>query len=143
MQTIKRVYIPGVWDIFHVGHLNVLQEDKKYGTHLIVGICSDEMCISTKTNAPAIPDKWRREVIDNLKIVDSTIIYRDLNYFEMVQFLGAEVFAVGEEFGYLPEHQEALVKFRENGIEVFWIPRYEGISTTEIKQKIITSNYKL
>lgn len=140
MQTIKRVYIPGVWDLFHVGHLNVLQEAKQYGTHLIVGICSDEMCISTKTNPPAIPDKWRREVIDNLKIVDSTIIYRDLNYFEMVQLLGAEVFAVGEEFGYLPEHKEALRKFREHGIEVFFIPRYEGISTTEIKQKIITSN---
>jgi len=140
MQTIKRVYIPGVWDLFHVGHLNVLQEAKKYGTHLIVGICSDEMCISTKTNPPAIPDKWRREVIDNLKIVDSTIIYRDLNYFEMVQFLGAEVFAVGEEFGYLPAHQEALQKFQEHNIEVIFIPRYEGISTTEIKQKIITYN---
>ena len=139
MQTIRRVYIPGVWDLFHVGHLNVLQEAKKNGTHLIVGVCSDDMCIKTKTITPAIPDKWRREVIDNLKVVDSTIIYRDLNYFEMVQFLGAEVFAVGEEFGYLPEHQEALKKFKEHGIEVVYIPRYDGISTTEIKKKILTS----
>lgn len=139
MQTIKRVYIPGVWDLFHVGHLNVLQEAKKNGSHLIVGVCSDEMCIKTKDKAPAITDQWRREVIDNLKFVDSSIIYRDLDYFAMVQTLGAEVFAVGEEFGYLPEHVEALRKFKEAGIEVVFIPRYQGISTTEIKQKIITS----
>ena len=80
MQTIKRVYIPGVWDLFHVGHLNVLQEAKKYGTHLIVGICSDEMCISTKTNPPAIPDKWRREVIDNLKIGGAEKVFVDIVY---------------------------------------------------------------
>lgn len=140
MQTIRRVYIPGVWDLFHVGHLNVLQEAKKNGTHLIVGVCSDEMVIKTKVNPPIVLDKWRREVIDNLKFVDSTVIYRDLDYFQMVQFLGAEVFAVGDEFGYLPEHQDALKKFKENGIEVVFIPRYDGISTTELKKKILSTN---
>jgi glycerol-3-phosphate cytidylyltransferase-like family protein len=122
MQTIRRVYIPGVWD------------------HLIVGVCSDEMCVKTKDKAPAIIDKWRREVIDNLKFVDSSIIYRDLDYFGMVQTLGAEVFAVGEEFGYLPEHQEALKKFTEHGTEIVYIPRYQGISTTDIKKKILKTN---
>ena len=140
MQTIRRVYIPGVWDLFHVGHLNVLQEAKKNGTHLIVGVCSDEMCVATKDKGPAITDKWRREVIDNLKFVDSSVIYRDLDYFGMVEFLVAEVFAVGEEFGYLPEHKEALRKFKEAGIEVVYIPRYQGISTTDIKKKILTTN---
>jgi glycerol-3-phosphate cytidylyltransferase len=139
MQAIKRVYIPGVWDLFHVGHLNVLQEAKNHGTHLIVGVCSDEMVVATKENSPIIPDKWRREVIDHLKFVDSTVIYRDLDYFKMVEFLGAEVFAVGEEFGYLPEHQIALAKFKEAGIEVCYIPRYTGTSTTEIKRKILST----
>jgi glycerol-3-phosphate cytidylyltransferase len=139
MQAIKRVYIPGVWDLFHVGHLNVLQEAKRHGTHLIVGICSDDMVIATKENPPIIPDKWRREVLDNLKIVDSTVIYRDLDYFKMVEFLGAEVFAVGEEFGYLPEHKIALKKFKDAGIEVQYIPRYEGTSTTDIKRKILST----
>lgn len=138
MQAIKRVYIPGVWDLFHVGHLNVLREAKKYGTHLIVGVCSDDVVCQTKTNPPVVTDKWRREVLDAVNIVDSTVIYRDLDYFKMVEFLGAEVFAVGEEFGYLPEHQIALHKFEEAGIEVQFIPRLSGVSTTELKERILT-----
>jgi glycerol-3-phosphate cytidylyltransferase len=140
MQAIKRVYIPGVWDLFHVGHLNVLREAKKYGTNLIVGICCDSVVCQTKKDPPIVKDKWRREVLDAINIVDATVIYRDLDYFKMVQFLGAEVFAVGEEFGYLPEHQTALRKFEKAGIEVHYIPRMTGVSTTEIKEKILTLN---
>jgi glycerol-3-phosphate cytidylyltransferase len=143
MQAIKRVYIPGVWDLFHVGHLNVLREAKKFGTHLIVGICCDEIVKLTKKDPPIVLDKWRREVLDSISIVDSTVIYRDLDYFKMVEFLGAEVFAVGEEFGYLPEHRIALRKFEEAGIEVHFLPRLGGISTTELKEKILTLNQQL
>jgi len=138
MQAIKRVYIPGVWDLFHVGHLNVLREAKKWGTHLIVGVCCDEVVCQTKKDPPIVLDTWRREVLDAIDIVDSTIIYRDLDYFKMVELLGAEVFAVGEEFGYLPEHQIALRKFERAGIEVHFIPRMTGVSTTELKEKILT-----
>jgi ABC-type uncharacterized transport system ATPase subunit len=61
----------------------------------------------------------------------------------MVEFLGAEVFAVGEEFGYLPEHRIALEKFEEAGIEVHFLPRLGGISTTELKEKILTINQQI
>ena len=140
MQALKRVYIPGVWDLFHVGHLNVLREARQWGNHLIVGICCDEIVCQTKVDPPIVLDRWRREVLDAIDIVDSTIIYRNLDYFGMVEFLGAEVFAVGEEFGYLPEHALALERFAEAGIEVRFIPRMRGISTTDLKKKILTLN---
>jgi glycerol-3-phosphate cytidylyltransferase len=138
MQKIKRVYIPGVWDLFHVGHLNVLREAKKHGTQLIVGVCSDEMVCVTKNNPPVVTDIWRREVLDSLDLVDSTVIYRDLDYYKMAEFLGVEVFAVGEEFGYLEAHRIAIEKCHEAGIEVVYIPRMQGISTTELKEKILS-----
>jgi hypothetical protein len=56
----------------------------------------------------------------------------------MVELLGVEVLAVGEEFGYLPAHQVALEKCKKAGIEVCFIPRLKGVSTTELKERILT-----
>jgi glycerol-3-phosphate cytidylyltransferase len=136
MREIKKVYIPGVWDLFHVGHLNVLREAKSLGTHLIVGVCSDDLVLSTKKLKPIIKEEWRREVVEAINIVDETIIYKHLDYFKTFKSLGADIFAVGEEFGYLPEHKLALEKFKEIKVKVHFIPRLKGISTTEIKTKI-------
>jgi glycerol-3-phosphate cytidylyltransferase len=137
MQEVKKVYIPGVWDLFHVGHLNVLREAKNLGMHLIVGVCSDDLVFQTKKMTPIIKEEWRKEVVGAINIVNDTIIYRNLDYFETFNSLKANIFAVGEEFGYLPEHQSALKKFKEIGVKVHFIQRFKGISTTEIKENLI------
>ncbi len=136
MQEIKRVYIPGVWDLFHVGHLNVLRAAKSLGTHLVVGVCSDDLVYRTKKLETIIREEWRIEVIKAINIVDEAIIYRDLDYFKTFESSRADIFAVGEEFGCLPEHKLALDKFKKTKVEVHFIPRLKGISTTKIKKRI-------
>jgi|688.fasta_scaffold12754_10 glycerol-3-phosphate cytidylyltransferase len=133
---MKRVYIPGVWDLFHIGHLNVLREAKKLGDYLVVGVCSDDICINTKCK-PIIKEDWRLEVIENIKFVDYALVYRNLDYFQYIKDQEISIFAVGEEFGYLEEHQRAIALCKENKIEMVKIPRYPGISSTIIKEKIL------
>ena len=132
---MRKVYIPGVWDLFHIGHLNVIREAKKLGDFLFVGVCSDEICIRTK-GLPAIKEEWRLEVIESIKYVDCGIIYRDMDYYQTAKKLGADILAVGEDFGYLPEHRKAIDLCIENGMDLVKIPRYSGISSTLIKESI-------
>jgi len=67
-------YTPGVFDVFHVGHLSVIEKSKKLCDHLIVAVCSDELTCSTKST-PLIKELDRLNIISSLKFVDEAFIY--------------------------------------------------------------------
>ena len=129
------VYIPGVWDMLHIGHLNILKRAKLRGDWLIVGVCSDRLVRDTKKE-PIVNQSWRAEMLESLKIVDEVFIYDDLDQTYAIELFKADVFAVGEDFGNYPEHKKALDFCELSSIEVTRIKRFPGISSTEIKQKV-------
>jgi len=123
--------------MIHIGHLNILKRAKLRGDYLIVGVCSDRIVVDTKKE-PIVNQAWRAEMLEALKIVDETYIYDDLDQTYTLELFKVDVFAVGEEFGYYPEHVKALEFCETNDIEVTVIKRFPGISSTEIKQKVKT-----
>jgi len=131
------VYVPGVWDMINIGHLNILKRAKLRGDYLVVGVCSDRLVRDTKKE-PIVSQSWRAEMLEALKIVDEVYIYDDLNQTYAIELFKVDVFAVGEEFGNYPEHQRALEFCETNNIEVTRIKRFPGISSTEIKEKVKT-----
>jgi glycerol-3-phosphate cytidylyltransferase len=134
----KIVYTPGVFDLFHIGHLNILRRAKLTGDYLIVGVCCDTLVLQTKEKMPAVNENQRAEILRELKCVDEAIVYYNLDQTEMLQVLNASVFVIGEEFGNIgiQEHRKALEYCQDHNIEVIRIKRMPGISTTEIKNAI-------
>ena len=130
---MKRVYAIGVFDLFHVGHLRFLEQAKKCGDILVVGVCSDDLCAAHKYK-PVIDEHQRLEVVKALRIVDDAIIYNELK-----QTVYADVFAIGEDYGALSEHEENLRHYQESGTTTVRILRTPEISTTIIKERIWTS----
>lgn len=130
-----KVYTPGVWDILHFGHINVLETAKQYGDYLIVGVCSDK---TTKLHGKnlIVNENERKKIISSLKPVDEVIIYDNPDQIE--QLKNIQIFVIGEEFGNqnVPEHQIALEYCKNNNINIIRIPRSPNISSTQIKEKI-------
>ena len=81
------VYTPGVFDLFHIGHLNVIRRAKLCGDHLIVGVCCDRLVHQSKEEFPIVREYDRAEIVRELKCVDEVIIYEDINQTNMIKKL--------------------------------------------------------
>ena len=128
---MSNVYAIGVFDLFHIGHLNHLLQAKKYGTNLIVGICSDNLVCSTK-RSPIIPQEQRVEIISNLKCVSSVLVYTDLNQIEKLKKFKINTFCIGPEYTQNPYYTETMKFCKEKNINVQVIERTKAVSTTDI-----------
>lgn len=131
---MKVVYTAGVWDILHVGHLNLTKRAKLCGDYLVVGVCADHL-----VNKNLVNDQYNRaEVISSLKWVDEVFIYNTLLQTDQLQLFNASVFVIGEDFGHqgIPEHQQAIDYCISNRIELARIKRMPAISTSIIKDKV-------
>ena len=132
------VYTPGVWDLLHIGHLNIIREAKSYGDRLVVGVCSDEITKETKECWPAIQEAHRAELVASIRYVDGTYVYSNLDKSAQLAKFDVSVFVVGEEFGSqgIKEHAVALDYCKRNDVQVIRVGRFKGISTTLIKENL-------
>jgi len=125
----KKVVITyGTFDLFHIGHLRLLQRAKQYGDFLIVAVSTDEFN-AIKGKHAIIPFEHRAEIVKNIKGVDMVIPETSWDQkVEDVKKYGVDVLVMGEDwkgkFDYLKEY----------GVEVVYLPRTKGISTTKIKK---------
>lgn len=136
MYRIKVGYIPGVWDLLHHGHLNVINSAKSHCDYLVVGACCDKLVEESKGKLPVVKEQHRKLLLKNLKAVDKAFIYHSFDYVEHVERFGANVVIVGEEFGENEVQQKLLIYCKEKDIPVYVIPRTRGISSTYIKKQV-------
>ena len=73
MKVYKTGYIAGVFDLFHIGHLNLIRKAKERSEYLIVGVLSDELVLHFKNKAPYIPFQERLEIVKAIKYVDKAV----------------------------------------------------------------------
>ena len=138
MASIK-VFRPGVFDLFHVGHLNCIKEAAKQGGYLIVGVQDDRDVAECKKRKPVIPLQERMEILDSIKGVDEVISYRNINLSKLLAALDIDVLAVGDDYGHLSEYpdQQATLRYcEENNVRVVRTPRTHGVSSTQILTNI-------
>ena len=135
-------YAIGVFDLFHIGHVNHLLKAKSFEKKLIVGVCSDELVCETKRQ-PIIPENQRVELIKALKCVDSVFIYTNLNQVEKLKELKVNTFCIGPEYNRNPHYEETMKFCKDKDIKVQVIERTKGISTTDIIGKCLQTRTSL
>jgi glycerol-3-phosphate cytidylyltransferase len=136
MSQVRIGFIPGVWDLLHHGHLNVINTAKSHCDYLVVGVCCDKLVEESKNKPPIVSDIHREHLLKNLKAVNDTFIYHDFEYHRVVERFGANVIFVGGEFGENEIQQKFLSYCKEEELPVYVIPRTQGISSTNIKETI-------
>lgn len=131
------VYIPGVWDLLHVGHVKILERAALLGNRLIVGVPSDEVVLEDKGVLPVIPLNDRLCMLRALRCVYLAAPYYQLEFLTHLNQFSPSVLAVGSTWGSAPRHRAAEEWVRKNGKVFSVLPYTEGVSTTWIKNKIV------
>ena len=122
----KRVITFGTFDVFHVGHVNILERARREGDYLIVGVSSDELNFKKKKRYPIYSQQDRIKILESLKFVDEVFIEESLELkAEYIQRYNANELVMGDDW---------LGKFdsMKQFCEVKYLPRTPSISTTEI-----------
>ena len=122
----------GVWDLFHVGHLNLLRNAKGVGDKLIVGVSTDELVQKVKNKTPVIPYEQRVQIVRAIKYVDAVIPQVTRDKTELIKKLNVDVVVAGDDWDKL-QGQELL---EERGGRIMFFPYTKSVSTTELIDRI-------
>lgn len=129
-------YTTGVYDLFHRGHLNLLKNAKGMCDKLIVGVSTDELVLARGKQA-AISFEDRIEIVRSIKYVDAAIPQYDMDKLSVCKKIGAKMLFVGDDWYQTETWNEYEKEFLSANIEIVYFPYTKGISSSEIKKKII------
>ena len=124
-------YTTGVYDLFHIGHLNLLKNAKGMCDKLIVGVTVDEL-VSYKGKHPIIPFEDRIEIVRSVKYVDAAVPQMDMDKVGMCKKLGAQILFVGDDWYGTEKWRDYEKMCEEVNIQVVYFPYTKGISSTAI-----------
>lgn len=130
-------YTTGVFDMFHVGHLNVLSRAKEMCDYLIVGVSTDELCLEYKKKRPVIPFIERKQIVEAIRFVDKVIPQTNRDKFAAWQQIRFHRMFVGDDWKGSPLFSELESRFRSVGVEIVYFPYTQGTSSTILKEKIL------
>lgn len=128
-------YTTGVYDLFHVGHLNLLKNAKGMCDKLIVGVTVDEL-VSYKGKKSMIPFEDRIEIVRSIKYVDAAVPQYDMDKLTACKKLGAQVLFVGDDWYNTPKCNDFEKQFKEAGIKIIYFPYTKGTSSTQIRKAL-------
>jgi glycerol-3-phosphate cytidylyltransferase len=138
MKTIG--YTTGVFDLFHIGHLNILRQAKENCDYLIVGVSTDELVKSYKNKSPVIPYSERKAIIEAIRYVDEVVPQNTLDKIDAHSRLGFNVLFQGDDWLKSPVYHETVRKFTELDVKIIYFPYTKGTSSTllsDILQKTL------
>lgn len=129
MKKEKIVLTYGTFDMFHIGHLNLLNRLKSLGDKLIVAVSTDEFN-SIKGKKTLIPFEQRALIVQNIKCVDMVISEKNWEQkIDDIKKYNVDIFAMGEDW-------QGKFDFLKDYCEVIYLPRTQNISTTELKKEL-------
>ena len=132
MQSNDIVFLSGCWDLFHIGHLCLIEKASTYGL-LIVGVVTDEFALSYGKKV-IIPFEERRRIIAALGCVGLAVPHPNFEDMTNIYRFNITIRVVGPEHGDYVAQRRARVKAESHGVRYVEIPRTPGISSTSIKQ---------
>lgn len=139
MKKYKVGFTTGVFDLFHVGHLNLLERCKKQCDYLIVAVCGDDYVTQVKKKVPVIPEDERIRIIGALKCVDevSTITLEEIDdKMKALNRFHFDVLFSGDDWKGTERYNKTEQQFAELGVSIEYLPYTKGVSTSQIKDKI-------
>lgn len=129
-------YTTGVYDMFHIGHLNIIKRAKEYCDYLIVGVSTDELVQAEKGKTPVIPFEERKEIIASLKYVDQVVPQIDKNKFAAWEKYHFNKMFVGSDWQGSAAWNDFEKQFEPVGVEIVYLPHTDGISSTKLTKII-------
>lgn len=137
-----RVFTSGSFDLFHIGHLNILERSAALGDELIVGVSTDELIQLYKGMPPIIPFEQRFRIISSLKCVTKAVKQVKLTEVAQLQREDIDIVTIGDDW--INKYLEGLEWMKQQpGKEVVYFPYTPDVSTTSIKKKIIESTSEI
>lgn len=136
MKTYKIGYTTGVYDMFHIGHLNVLRRAKEQCDYLIVGVTTDALCFMRKQKYPIINQEERKQIVEAIRYVDKVVFQSDMNKIEPVKQFKADAVFVGSDWKGTEAWNQYEKDFAEVGCTVIYLDHTDGISSTILREKI-------
>ncbi|MDB4394839.1 adenylyltransferase/cytidyltransferase family protein [bacterium] len=128
-------FTSGVYDLFHVGHLNLLRNASGMCDFLIVGVSSDEL-VAYKNKKAVIPSFERMEIIRSIKGVDAVVPQEDMDKFRMWEKLKFDIMFVGDDWYQSKKWRELDKKFHEVGVKIVYFPYTKGTSSTLLNKTL-------
>ncbi len=136
MKKYKIGYTTGVFDLFHVGHLNILKNAKEQCEYLIVGVSLDELVQEYKNKKPVIPYEERKKIVEAIKYVDKVVPQVSMNKIKAWEELHFDVMFHGDDWKGSNMYEKIQKDFATRGIELVFLPHTDGTSSTIISKKI-------
>ncbi|MCH5261304.1 MAG: adenylyltransferase/cytidyltransferase family protein [Lachnospiraceae bacterium] len=136
-QKYKIGYTDGVYDLFHVGHLNMIQTAKQHCEYLIVGVHGDDVVEEYKHRRPIINENDRKRIIESIKGVDRAVINRFRDKLKLRELYHFDVVFIGDDWKGTDRWNNFEKILAEHNVDVVYVPYTQGISTTEIRKKIM------
>lgn len=132
---MKIGYTTGVFDLFHVGHLNLLKTAKSLCDKLIVGVTVDDL-VKYKGKTSVIPFEERLRIVDSIKYVDSAIPQYNMDKIETCKKLKVSILFVGDDWFDTAKWKDYEKEFDKQGGEIIYIPYTSGTSSTLINSTL-------
>lgn len=126
-------YTSGVFDLFHIGHLNLLKNAKGLCDKLIVGVTTDEL-VAYKNKKAVIPFAERMEIVRNISYVDAVVPQESMDKFALWEKLKYDIMFVGDDWYNTPKWREYEKQFNKVGVKIIYFPYTKGTSSTLINQ---------
>ena len=130
MKKYKVGYTTGVFDLFHIGHLNILRNAKEMCEYLIVGVSTDELVEKEKHKTPIIPLDERVKIVEAIKYVDQVVLQPNKNKMQAWEKYNFDAMFVGSDW----QGTDTWIKFEEEfgkvGVDIVYLPHTDGTSST-------------
>lgn len=136
MKKYKIGYTQGTFDMFHIGHLNLLKHSKEFCDILIVGVNSDKLVEEYKKKIPIINEVERSEILQAIRYVDNVVICNTLKKTEMHKWLHFDAIFIGDDWKGNERWKQTEQDLKKVGVDVVYLKYTAGVSSTMLRGKI-------
>ena len=136
MKKYKIGYTTGVYDMFHIGHLNILRKAKEQCEYLIVGVSTDELVQKSKNKTPIIPFEERKAIVEAIKYVDEVVPQENKDKLAAYEKYKFDAMFVGDDWKGSELFTKCEEELNKKGSCVVYFPYTQGISSTKLREKI-------
>lgn len=136
MKKYKIGYTTGVYDLFHIGHLNILRRAKEQCDYLIVGVSTDELVESYKHKRPVVPFAERKAIVEAIRYVDQVVAQTTMDKLMAWRELHFDAVFHGDDWKGSSMYNDIEKKLAEVGCELVFLPHTQGVSSTSLAQAL-------
>lgn len=133
MKKYKVGYTQGTFDMFHIGHLNLLNNAKKHCDYLIVGVNTDQLVEEYKKKVPVVGEEERLTIIENIKAVDQAVLTVTLDKMDALEKFHFDAIFIGDDWKGSSRWSATEEELKKQDVDVVFLPHTKGISSTILR----------